>query len=196
MQLYNSVMNTVEPIRSKEHILAIKKILIATNLRDAAWFSVGINTGLRISDVLALRLGDVRRTKTQWHDRITVVEHKTGKRKNFPLNASVKQILGTYLATRPDADLRDPLFPSRSGGGPLQRGQAWAILHRAAQLAGISDPIGTHTLRKTFGYWAWRSGVDLAIIQDLLNHSSPGTTLTYIGIRREDRDAVYLGLNL
>ena len=59
-------MNTVEPIRSKEQIAAMKKILMATNLRDAAWFSVGINTGLRISDVLALHLGDVRRTKTQW----------------------------------------------------------------------------------------------------------------------------------
>ena len=95
----------------------MKKILIATNLRDAAWFSVGINTGLRISAVLALRLGDVRRTKTQWQDRIVVVEHKTGKRKDFPLNASVKQIVGTYLATRPEAVLSDPLFPSRSGGG-------------------------------------------------------------------------------
>jgi integrase len=51
-------------------------------------------------------------------------------------------------------------------------------------------------LRKTFGYHAYQSGVDLAVIQQLLNHSSPGTTLAYIGIRREDRDAVYLGLNL
>ncbi|MCL4495087.1 MAG: site-specific integrase [Firmicutes bacterium] len=189
-------MNTVEPIRSKDQIAAIKKILAATNLRDAAWFTLGINTGLRIGDLLALQIRDVHRTKTQWQDRIIVIERKTGKRKDFPLSSSAKQILGIYLATRPDADLSDPLFPSRSGGGPLKRGQAWAILHRAARLVGVTDAIGTHTLRKTFGYWAYHSGVDLAVIQDLLNHSSPSTTLTYIGIRREDRDAVYLGLNL
>ncbi len=87
-------------------------------------------------------------------------------------------------------------FPSRSASGSFQRGQAWAILHRSAQLAGTTDPIGTHTLRKTFGYWAFPSGVNLSVIQDLLNHSSPGTTLAYIGIHREERDAVYLGLNL
>jgi site-specific recombinase XerD len=78
----------------------------------------------------------------------------------------------------------------------LQRGQAWQLLRDAAQAVGVTDPIGTHTLRKTFGYHAYQSGVDLAVIQQILNHSSPGTTLAYIGIRREDRGAVYLGLNL
>lgn len=101
-----------------------------------------------------------------------------------------------YLSTRSEAALSDPLLPSRSGGSRLQRGQAWAILHRAARHARVTDAIGTHTLRKTFGYWAYQTGVALAIIQDLLNHSSPGTILAYIGIRREDGDKVYLGLNL
>ena len=55
-----------------------------------------------------------------------------------------------------------------------------------------ANAVGTHTLRKTFAY---QSGVDLAVIQQMLYHGSPGTTLAYIGIRREDRDAVYLGLN-
>lgn len=63
-------------------------------------------------------------------------------------------------------------------------------------MVGVTDPIGSHSLRKTFGYHAYASGVDLAIIQQILNHSSPRTTLVYIGIRREERDAVYLGLNL
>ncbi len=189
-------MNTVEPIRFKDQIDAIKKILAAQNLRDAAWFTVGINTGLRIGDLLNLTVGDVRSSKTKWQDRIVVVEQKTGKRKDFPLSDSAKKALTVYLATRPDAQSGDPLFPSRKHGHPLRRGQAWQILHDAAHLAGVTDPIGSHSLRKTFGYWAFHNGIDLAVIQDLLNHSSPGTTLAYIGIRREDRDAVYLGLNL
>ncbi|WP_053958013.1 site-specific integrase [Sulfobacillus thermosulfidooxidans] len=189
-------MKTVEPLRDKRQIEAIKKILAAQNLRDAAWFTLGINSGLRISDLLALRVGDVRLTPTKWRERIQITEQKTGKTKDFPLSASAKKALAAYLATRPDAQPDDPLFPSRKHGRPLKRGQAWQILHDAAQMAGVTDAIGTHTLRKTFGYWAYQSGVDLAIIQQILNHSSPGTTLAYIGIRREDRDAVYLGLNL
>ena len=189
-------MNTVEPIRSKDQITAIKKILAAQNLRDAAWFTVGINTGLRIGDLLNLTVGDVRVSKAKWQDRIVVVEHKTGKHKDFPLSDSAKKAVAVYLATRPETQASDPLFPSRKHGHPIRRGQAWQILRDAARLAGVTDPIGSHSLRKTFGYWAFRSGVDLAVIQDLLNHSSPGTTLAYIGIRREDRDAVYLGLNL
>ena len=61
---------------------------------------------------------------------------------------------------------------------------------------GITDSIGTHTLRKTFGYWAFKSGVDITRIQKLLNHSSPGVTLAYIGITQDELDDVYLNLNL
>lgn len=189
-------MNQVEPLRNAQQIAAIKAILRGQNLRDYAWFVLGINSGLRIGDLLQLRVGDVRLSKTKWRDRVSIIEQKTGKRKDFPLSDSAKKAVTEYLQTRPGATAEEPLFPSRKWGQPLQRGQAWEILRAAAQAAGMTDPIGTHSLRKTFGYWAFRSGVDLAIIQQILNHSSPGTTLAYIGIRREDRDAVYLGLNL
>ena len=189
-------MNTVEPLRDKKHIDAIRKILVAQNLRDAAWFTLGINSGLRIDDLLHMTVGDVRTSSHQWRERLHITERKTGKAKDFPLSASAKKMLAAYLSTRPNAQATDPLFPSRKHGRPLQRGQAWQILRDAAQAVGVTDPIGTHSMRKTFGYWAFRSGVDLTIIQQILNHSSPGTTLAYIGIRRDDRDAVYLGLNL
>jgi len=189
-------VTAVEPLRDKRQIEAIRKILAAQNLRDAAWFTLGINSGLRISDLLSLRVGDVRETPTKWRDRIRITEQKTGKTKDFPLSASAQKALAAYLATRPDAKPSDPLFPSRKHGRPLKRGQAWQILREAARAVGVTDPVGTQTMRKTFGYHAYRSGVDLAIIQQILNHSSPGTTLAYIGIRREERDAVYLGLNL
>jgi integrase len=189
-------VNTVEPLRDKRHIDAIRKVLAAQNLRDAAWFTLGINSGLRIGDLLHLTVGDVRDAPNKWRDRLHITEQKTGKRKDFPLSDRAKKALAAYLATRPDAQLTDPLFPSRKHGRPLQRGQAWQLLRDAAQAVGVTDPVGTHTLRKTFGYHAYQSGVDLAVIQQILNHSSPGTTLAYIGIRREDRDAVYLGMNL
>ena len=90
------------------------------------------------------------------------------------------------------------LFPSRKGRGhsPLSRVQAYRILKSAARQIGINESVGTHTLRKTFGYHAYRNGADITMIQKLLNHSAPSTTLAYIGITKEDLDAVYIALNL
>ena len=189
-------MNVVEPLRQPADIQAIKAQLHTTNLRDYAWFVLGVNTGLRIGDLLRLTVGDVRLSKTQWVERLVVVEQKTGKTKECPLSAAVKKALGEYLATRPTAQRTDPLFPSQKGQRPLRRQTAWAILKDAAQAVGVTEPIGTHTLRKTFGYHAYQGGADLSVIQDLFNHASPATTLRYIGINRDQRDAVYLGLNL
>lgn len=189
-------MERVEPLRRPEQIAAIKAWLKARNLRDYAWFVLGINSGLRIGDLLGLTVGDVRETKTRWKDRVTLRERKTGKRKDFPLSGAARKALQEYLTTRPGARPEDPLFPARRSGRTLDRRHAWAILRAAARAVGVTDPIGTHTLRKTFGYHAYRSGIDLALLQDLLNHSSPATTLAYIGISRDDRDAVYRGLNL
>lgn len=141
-------VKTVEPLRDKRQIEAIRKILAAQNLRDAAWFTLGINSGLRISDLLNLRVGDVRESPTKWRDRIRITEQKTGKMKDFPLSDRAKKALATYLATRPDAKPTDPLFPSRKHGRPLKRGQAWQILRDAARAVGVTDPVGTQTMRK------------------------------------------------
>ena len=88
------------------------------------------------------------------------------------------------------------LFPSRKGGTPISRIQAYRIINEAARIAKIKDQIGTHTMRKTFGYWAYKQGADISVIQKLLNHSSPGITLRYIGITQEQLDEVVLNLNL
>ena len=145
-------MNTVEPLRDKKQIDAIRKSLSAHNLRDAAWFTLGINSGLRIGDLLHLTVGDVRETPTKWRERIRITEQKTGKTKDFPISASAKKTLMAYLATRPETKSTDPLFPSRKHGRPLQRGQAWQILRDAAQAVGVTDPIGSHSLKNTLPY--------------------------------------------
>jgi integrase len=73
--------------------------------------------------------------------------------------------------------------------------QAYRILNDAAQRVGI-DAVGTHTLRKTFGYHTYRQTKNLGLVQKLLNHTSSVDTLRYIGIEQEDLDAAYLRLNL
>ncbi len=188
-------MESVEPIRSKAQIDAMKKILKHDSLRDYCLFVLGINSGLRVSDLLALHIEDVADERGKPLDRIVLREKKTGKAKDFPLSASAQKAIREYLDTR-SIRLQDPLFTSRTNGYTLQRNAAYVIINRAARAVGITDRIGTHTLRKTFGYHAYMMGVDITRIQKLLNHSSPGVTMAYIGITKDELDNVYMALDL
>lgn len=189
-------MELVQPIRDRKKIEAMKKILRGSNLRDYCLFVLGINSGLRISDLLRLTVSDVITGRGQIVDRVRIREKKTGKSKDFPLSSNAKKSIEEYLSTRLECKPEEPLFLSRKGNNSLQRAQVWKILNKAAQTVGIKEQIGTHTLRKTFGYHAYRQGRDIALIQKLLNHHSPATTLRYIGITQDDMDNVYLTVNL
>jgi integrase len=183
-------MNEVQPIRNKRHINAIKKALSG---RDLLLFIIGINSGLRISDILKLRVGDVRD-----RDYIVVKEQKTGKTKRFAINKAIKDAVKELVPA--DAPDDEYLFKSRKGGNkPITRVQAYRILNDAAERAGVKDKIGEigcHTLRKTVGYWAYKNGADLTTIMRMFNHSSQAVTLRYIGVTAEEVDEVYHTLNL
>ena len=187
-------MEFVQPIKDLRQIETMKKLLKQQSLRDFCLFVVGINSGLRISDLLKLRICDVIENG-KLKDRITLREKKTNKFKDFPLSEKTKQALKEYLKTRNYSD-NEPLFISRKNKGFLLRQQAYKIINNAAKSVGIKDKIGTHTLRKTFGYHAYNNGYDITLIQKLFNHSSPSVTLRYIGITQEELDDVYLGLDL
>lgn len=182
-------MELVEPIRNKKQITALKNYLRGQNLRDHLLFVLGINSGLRISDLLKLTVEDVKQ-----QDRISIREQKTGKIKDFPLSETCKKAITEYLKTT--GITTGALFTSRKGNRPITRVQAYRILSEAAKIVGIIEPIGTHTLRKTFGYHAYINGTDVTRIQKLLNHSAPNVTLSYIGITKEELDNVYISLNL
>jgi integrase len=182
-------MKYVEPIRNKQQIDAVKNYLKNRNLRDCLLFILGINSGLRISDLLLLKISDVK-TK----DRIVIREKKTGKIKDFPLSDTCKKIINEYL-TNNNCD-SGWLFKSKKGNRPITRIQAYRIMNQAARAVGIKEAIGTHTLRKTFGYWAYKGGADVTRIQKLLNHSAPSVTLAYIGITKDELDNIYMTLNL
>ncbi|KPV44017.1 site-specific integrase [Alicyclobacillus ferrooxydans] len=192
-------MESVQPIREREDIEVMKQYLRGTNLRDYCLFILGLNSGLRISDLLHLTIKDVVDETGAIKDRVSLKEQKTGKSKHFPLSRKTKDAISEYLSYRSGRsgwNLDDPLFKSRKGNGAITRQQAWRALNAAARYAGIMERIGTHTLRKTFGYQAYKSGVDITRIQKLLNHSTPFVTLAYIGITQDELDKVYLELNL
>jgi integrase len=186
----------VDPIKNKKQIEKMKKILKKINLRDYCLFVLGINVGLRISDLLNLKMKDITENK-KIKDSIQIKEIKTGKTKIFHINKNAQQAIRAYIA---DTKIQNDdlyLFKSRKGNNkPISRIQAWQVLNDAAKLSGIKEKIGTHTLRKTFGYWSYKQGIDITLLQKIFNHSSPSITLRYIGITQEDINEVYINLNL
>lgn len=188
-------MELVEPIREPETILKMRKYLIKRSQRDHCLFVLGISSGLRVSDLIALRCRDVMETRTRAKKRIRLREQKTGKGKDFPLNDGAVKAIEAYMATRKGWDEEAYLFESRKAHGHIQRAQAYRILTDAAQHVGITDSIGTHTLRKTFGYQSYKKTGDITPIQKLLNHSSPAITLAYIGITRDMLDNLYMSMD-
>lgn len=188
-------MEFVEPIKDRSKVDAIKKLLRGSSLRNYALFSLGCNSGLRVSDLLRLTIGDVRDERGRIKDRVQVREAKTGKMKDFPISDSAAKALGEYLTTRKTAHDDEPLFLSRKGGH-LTRQQFRRIIAEAAHAVGVRERVGTHSMRKTLAYHVYREGKDIALVQCLLNHSNPAVTLRYIGVTREEVDKAVLRINL
>ncbi len=186
-------MEFVEPIRDKKKIEAMKKILYAQNIRDYVLFVLGINSGIRISDLVKLKDIDVKTDSGKLKERIIIRETKTGKTKNYPINSSAQKALTEFLGSEVPKDKW--LFKSKKGNFPISRVQAYRILNDAANLIGVPK-IGTHSLRKTFGYHAYKAGYSLTLLQKLFNHASEKETLIYIGITQDNIDEVYLNINL
>lgn len=174
-------MVCVEPIRDKNKIEIVKRILKEHGSRDYLLFLLGINSGLRISDILKLKVSDVRNKKY-----IELNEQKTGKYKRFPITDFFKDTLNEYILGK---NLNDWLFSSQRGGNPISRIQAYRIICSACLQAGITTRIGTHTLRKTFGYHFYNKTKDIALLQCIFNHSAPSVTLKYIGINQDIIDS-------
>ncbi len=180
-------MNIVEPIRSKIDLERIETALEKQNLRDLLFFVMGTNSGLRISDILSLNVEDVR-DKTH----ITIREKKTKKYKKFPINEKLKILIKRHTENRKKSE---PLFKTIYDNR-LDRHQAYRIINSVCNELGIDYKVGTHSLRKTFGYHHYIKFKDIAILQKILNHSSTSITLRYIGIEQDRIDESYMNFIL
>ena len=174
-------VNIVYPIKDKEKIAQMKKIL-SSNKRNLLLFNLGINSGLRVSDILALDIKDVK-DKTF----IELREQKINKYKQFPINERIQKDIKDFIQ---DKDIDEPLFLSQKDNR-LSRVQSYKILRKAAKEVGIDVHIGTHSLRKTFGYHHYKQFDDIVLLQKIFNHSSPSVTLRYIGMEQEIIDESY-----
>jgi integrase len=195
-------MNFVEPIRDRKKIAQIKNLLRGQRrFRDLLLFVVGINTALRISDLLELRVEHFLDDNQRIRQRFWIKEQKRGKRQEVVVNDSIRETLAEYLRAYPAIAGDDEhfiFFNSKDNGysQPIRRGQAWKVITTICRQVGLRGNFGTHSLRKTWGYHARMQGVDLALIMHKLNHESIAYTKRYLGITDDELQAVSKRLNL
>ena len=180
---------TVEPIRDMTKVNEMYSYLAGKDLRYGLLFKFGLNTGLRISDILPVKLADVLNSEGNFREYFILNEKKTGKEKKIKINSSLCNEIRKYKIA---AKLIPESYLFESRKGPyLGRVQAYRILKDAAQTVGIEN-FGTHSLRKTWGYWTYKlSNHNIGLIMDTFNHSSPYVTLRYIGISQDQKDELY-----
>jgi len=169
----------VQPIRSLEKIEDMKWSLKKwCGERDYIMFLIGINTGLRIGDLLKFKVVDIKGKK-----RVVIYEGKTKKKREINLS-NIYDELNAYINTLGNTKW---LFPSRKGYNAISTTQAYRQFVKAAEMVDI-ESVGLHTCRKTFGFWFYKKEKDIAKLQYILNHDKPSTTLLYIGITQEEVD--------
>jgi len=180
---------TVEPIRDEKHIKRVKRLLKDTP-RDLLLFTMGINNGLRISDLLKLKAGDVKDLEPG--ETLKIREQKTGKINVLMINKSVHKVLREYLS-KEGTEYEDYLFKSRNGKNkPLARETVNKMVKKWTK--SFKGNYGTHTLRKTFGYiQRTKYGVSSEVLCKRFGHSSPSITMRYLGI--DDREVNGILLN-
>lgn len=207
--------HTAEPIKSMDDIMRISRYLIQSKrYRDNMLFIVGINFGLRVSDLRLLRFSNLINDNFTFRDSFPIFEQKTRntrkhKRNRYiTINSAVRDAVILYLENTPGVCLSDYLFKSESNHAgnkagedvPIHRNSIDRILKGLGDELGLNMKISTHTLRKTFAYHQMvMSNNDprkLLLLSKMLGHSSVSITMDYIGITNDEIEQAYRELNL
>ncbi|MBA7530555.1 Tyrosine recombinase XerD [subsurface metagenome] len=191
-------MKTVQPIRDLKAIRAIKGNLKRKNPRNFLLFTLGINTGLRISDLLKLKVEDVQDEKGRILEYLDLTEKKTKKQRLIYINDEARSALEYFLEKTKIYELDRYLFISDKTkiNKPISRIRAWQLIQSWCREVGIKTRIGTHTLRKTMGYQMRIAGVAIEIIQEVLGHQSISMTKRYLGITDDEVTKAFKNFNL
>lgn len=195
----------VEPIRNVEDIKKIIKTFddtIASTSsiarkkiaeRNKLCFIMGINIGLRGSDLVSLKWKDIFDDEMNFREGYKIKPKKTEKKKKLVqlhYNETFRRAVNEYIGKYPIKDMNDFVFSGQKGSDThIRRDTLGDILKDACKKANINIKVNTHSLRKTFGYRFYMMAEDkqdaLVYLQLTFNHSSPLTTMAYIGVTFE-----------
>lgn len=196
-------MNIAQPIRTPEELEHFKNYyqFVHPNPRNHLLIIIGLNTALRISDILNLRWENVYDFQQgHYRNHISIIEQKTGKKTCIFLNQKIVCALTQYQQhlshQNRKTEAQSFIFCHTNKNIPISRVQAFRIIKEAAEYCHISGIISCHSLRKTFGYHAWKQGASPALLMNVYNHSSYEVTKRYLGIEQDDRDNLFRSIQL
>lgn len=188
-------MNEVEPVKDPATRSRIQSILDgkpSTKVYGDIW-AIGCNTGLRIGDLLAIRVTDIK------DSTLELKESKTGKRKTVDLSATVIARIEAMVAANPQHEWLFQMDSKRASGSPVTRQSVARVFKQVGERESVGVKLGCHSMRKTFGYFRYThptNPMPIEHLQKMLNHSSPATTLRYIGIDAEVIKAGYVDYDM
>lgn len=186
-------MSMTQPIKDAEKLKRFREYYQCkeNNPRNQALIILGLNSALRISDILSLRWCDIYENG-KYRNHVTVIEKKTGKENKIVLNCSAIEALEALRASQNKYEESNYIFCSQKYPySKISRSQAFRIVKKAAVFCGLGEHISCHSLRKTFGYFAWKQGVQPALLMSIYNHSSYEITKRYLCIDQYEKDEVY-----
>jgi len=182
-------MAITQPIRNRKDVRKLEAYYSTRGeWRNNMLVVCSVHTALRISDLLRLTWDDVYDfDRSIFRKEVVLNEGKTRKEKSFPIN---KRMLAALKRCVHFAQRGQALFLSRKGGS-IGRIQAYRIIRAAAEALQFCFRVSCHSLRKTFGYMAWKNGTSPAVIMEVYNHSHFAITRRYLGVAKDDTDEVY-----
>tara|TARA_R110000744_G_scaffold41284_4_gene93414 strand:+ start:917 stop:1504 length:588 start_codon:yes stop_codon:yes gene_type:complete len=187
---------TVQPVKDKNQIANMVRVLeMKGNRRDSLLLKFGLNTALRIKDILRMKVKYLFNSDGTIKEYLDLFESKTIKRKSrklkqIKLNSVIKPELESYVDFY-GLEKDDWIFFSlKNPANPLDRIRAYTLLRDAARKSGVNK-FGTHSMRKTLAYNIYNKTKDLALVMRILNHTDPDYTLRYIGIEQSNLDEAY-----
>lgn len=177
-------VKSVMPIKDKDVQRQFAEYFESTSERNYVLYMSGIYLGLRISDLLRLRVHDVRGT------HVEIKEQKNSNNRKIFINKKLRKVLDDYIEDKAGNEL---LFVSQRKGPTgkpkaLTRYGATKVLKNAAVAIGYNEPIATHSLRKTFAYNLYVMFGNVPDIQEILGHEREEETRRYLGLVQESQD--------
>ena len=182
-----------EPIRKKSDV---KRLLqhLESHPRNYALFVVGINSGLRYSDLSRIRVLDVSGLLVG--ESFYTKEKKTGKRREVVINHAMREAIDKLLVSKSYGP-NEPLFQGTIRGKALTWRSANELMKSWGRFLDLRVKVGTHSLRKTFGYHQRKyGGVPIEILQRIFNHKNIRETERYIGIENVELNEVPLNYEI
>jgi len=179
-------MNEVDAVKSPETNKAVFEALVKRKgqLYGDVW-KFGVNAALRISDLLGITMKDARTGKLE------IREGKTSKKRTITLNTAAMAVVELRYKQHAHHTYLFEVDSNRAKGQPVSRVSVARAFKEVGDMHSIQVKLGTHSMRKTRGWLMHSSGVDIAQIARVLNHSTPAVTMAYIGLTEQATQDTY-----